>query len=73
MFNWIENDFNGDSISPVSFQILEGLQPGRNFTWSAIAQKKITKFLELNLNYNGRKAESSRTIHTGSVQLRAFF
>lgn len=72
-FNWFENDFEGNAFSPVSFQILEGLEPGRNFTWSAIAQKKLTKFLELNLNYNGRKSESSRTIHTGSVQLRAFF
>ncbi len=72
-FNWFENVFEGDVFSPVSFQILEGLEPGRNFTWNAIAQKKLTKFLELNLNYNGRKSESSRTIHTGSVQLRAFF
>jgi len=72
-FNWFENDFEGDAFSPVSFQILEGLEPGTNFTWSAIAQKKLTKFLELNLNYNGRKSESSKTIHTGSVQLRAFF
>ena len=72
-FNWFENDFTGNAFSPVSFQILEGLEPGRNFTWTAIAQKKLTKFLELNLNYNGRKSESSNVIHTGSVQLRAFF
>ncbi len=72
-FNWFENEFEGNSFSPVAFQILEGLEPGRNFTWNALAQKRITKFLELNLNYNGRKASSSKTIHTGNVQLRAFF
>jgi len=72
-FDWFENEFEGNAFSPVSFQILEGLEPGRNFTWNVLAQKKITKFLELNINYNGRKSENSKTIHTGNVQLRAFF
>ena len=72
-FDWFENEFEGNAFSPVAFQILEGLQPGTNFTWSLLAQKKITKFLELNLDYSGRKTRISKTIHTGSVQLRAFF
>ena len=45
----------------------------KNFTWSLIAQKKLTKFLDLNLNYLGRKTETSNTIHTGNIQLRAYF
>ena len=53
--------------------MLEGLQAGTNFTWSLIAQKKLTKYLDLNLNYFARKSESSRTIHTGTVQLKAYF
>jgi len=72
-FNFFSNDFIGNANTPVGFQILEGLQPGRNFTWSLLAQKKLTKFLDLNLNYLGRKTESSRTIHTGSIQLKAYF
>lgn len=72
-FNFFENDYTGNANTPVGFQILEGLQPGRNFTWSVIAQKKLTKFLDLNLNYFGRKTEASRTIHTGTVQLKAYF
>ena len=72
-FNFFSNDFSGNANTPVGFQLLEGLQPGRNLTWSLIAQKKLTKFLDLNVNYMGRTSESSRTIHTGSVQLRAFF
>ncbi|MBT8244125.1 MAG: hypothetical protein HKP48_11010 [Winogradskyella sp.] len=72
-FNYFENDYVGNANSPVAFQILEGLQPGRNFTWSLIAQKKLTKFLDLNLNYFGRKTETSKTIHTGTVQLKAYF
>lgn len=72
-FNYFENDFVGNPNSPVAYQILEGLQPGNNFTWSILAQKKLTKFLDLNLNYLGRKTETSNTIHTGSVQLKAYF
>ena len=71
--DWFENDFSGDAFSSVGYQLLEGLQPGTNFTWRILGQKKITKFLELNLDYTGRKAEESKTIHTGSIQLRAFF
>jgi len=72
-FNFFENSFDGISSSPVGFQMLEGLQPGKNFTWSLLAQKKLTKFLDLNLNYFGRKTETSKTIHTGNVQLKAYF
>ncbi|TCK65085.1 hypothetical protein DFQ05_2298 [Winogradskyella wandonensis] len=72
-FNYFQNDYVGNANTPVAFQILEGLQPGQNFTWSLIAQKKLTKFLDLNLNYFGRKTESSNTIHTGTVQLKAYF
>ncbi|ARV09980.1 hypothetical protein BTO05_10150 [Winogradskyella sp. PC-19] len=72
-FNYFQNDYLGNANTPVAFQILEGLQPGKNFTWSVIAQKKLTKFLDLNLNYFGRKTETSKTIHTGTVQLKAYF
>ena len=72
-FNLYQNTFDGNPNTPVSYQILEGLQPGKNFTWSLIVQKKLTKFLDLNLNYFGRKTETSKTIHTGTVQLKAYF
>jgi len=72
-FKYISNDFTGNPFSPVAYQLLEGLQPGTNFTWSVLLQKKITKFLDVNFSYFGRKSETSSTIHTGSVQLRAFF
>lgn len=72
-FNFFKNNYVGNANTPVAFQILEGLQPGKNFTWSLIAQKKLTKFLDLNLNYFGRKTEASKTIHTGTIQLKAYF
>lgn len=71
--NFFDNTFEGNTNTPISYQMLEGLQPGKNFTWSLLAQKKLTKFLDLNLNYFGRKTETSKTIHTGTVQLKAYF
>lgn len=67
------NDFKGNPNSPVGYQMLEGLQDGKNYTWSALYSQKLNSFLNLNLNYLGRKSENSKTIHTGSVQLRAIF
>lgn len=72
-FNYFANTYNGNPNTPVAYQILEGLQPGKNFTWSLLAQKKLTKFLDLNLNYFGRKTETSKVIHTGTIQLKAYF
>ena len=71
--NYFSNKFEGNQNSPVAYQMMEGLQPGKNFTWSLLAQKKLTQFLDLNVNYFGRKTESSNTIHTGTIQLKAYF
>lgn len=72
-FNYIKNDFSGSAFTPVAYQMMEGLQPDNNFTWSVFLQKKITDFLDLNLTYFGRKSENTSTVHTGNVQLRAYF
>ena len=72
-FNYINNDFTGNAYSPVAYQMLEGLQPGANLTWRLLLQKKITKFLDVNVSYYGRKSETFKAVHTGSVQLRAYF
>jgi hypothetical protein len=71
--NFFDNTFEGNANTPVSYQILEGLQPGKNFTWTLLAQKKLTTFLDVNFNYFGRKTETSKTIHTGTIQLKAYF
>ena len=68
-----ENEFNGSSYSPVAYQMLEGLQVGKNMTWRLMLQKNLTEYLDLSVNYQGRSNEETSTIHTGTVQLRAFF
>ena len=71
--SFYQNKFIGNEFSSVGFQMLEGLQTGQNLTWRLLLQKNLTNFLDINFNYQGRKSESSQTIHTGSVQLRAYF
>ena len=71
--NLFNNEFSGNSNSPVAFQMLEGLQPGKNYTWSLLFQRRLFSFLNLNISYFGRKSETSKTIHTGSVELKAHF
>lgn len=72
-FSMYSNSYNGNALSAVGFQMLEGLQPGKNQTWRLLLQKNLTQFLDLNINYQGRNSESSKIIHSGNVQLRAFF
>lgn len=72
-FSLYQNKFKGDDLSVVAFQMLEGLQKGQNLTWRLLIQRPLTQFLDINLNYQGRKSETSQTIHTGNVQLRAYF
>jgi len=71
--SFYQNKFNGNEFSAVGFQMLEGLQAGQNITWRLLLQKNITQFLDINFNYQGRKSETSQAIHTGNVQLRAYF
>lgn len=72
-FSLYQNKFSGNELSPVAYQMLEGLQAGQNLTWRLLLQKNLTQYLDVNLNYQGRKSETSKAIHTGSIQLRAFF
>lgn len=72
-YSLYNNDFTGNQLSPVAFQMLEGLQAGKNRTWRLLLQKNLTQYLDININYQGRKSDTSDTIHTGNVQLRAFF
>ncbi|MFO7829325.1 MAG: hypothetical protein R6V23_11925 [Bacteroidales bacterium] len=71
--NFINIDYNANSNTSLAYEMLEGLKPGNNATWNITLQRKLAGYLELNLLYNGRISEDVRAIHTGSIQLRAFF
>lgn len=72
-FNFINNVFIGEENTTVAFELLDALQPGINYTWNCSIQRTLANNLQLTLNYNGRDSDATRTIHTGGVQVRAFF
>ena len=72
-FTTFFNDFSGNPNSPVGYQMLEGLQEGTNYIWAFLWSKKLNSFLNVNLNYKGRKSLNSKTIHTGTINLKAVF
>ena len=62
---------SASTTSPVSYTILEGLLPGKNYLWSLDFTKKLGNSLELSLQYEGRKAGDTGIVHTGRAALRA--
>ena len=66
-------NYNGQSNSSIGFEMLEGLNSGNNLTWKLSLQKNMSNNVQLSITYNGRKSQNNRTIHTGGMQLRAFF
>lgn len=71
--SYIKIDYNANSNTSLAYEMLEGLKPGHNATWNITLQRKLAGYLEFNLLYNGRISEHIKAIHTGSIQLRAFF
>jgi hypothetical protein len=67
------NNKNSNMQSAVSYEMLEGLQNGNNILWNVGFQTNITEFLQLDLRYEGRSSEGVKVVHTGLMQLKAFF
>jgi hypothetical protein len=66
-------DFTGQQSTPVAFAMLEGLQNGTNYLWTLGYDRKLSRFLQLGLNYEGRKTGTAPIAHIGRAQLRAIF
>ena len=55
------------------FLLLESWRPGTNLRWTLDWMKRIGKTWEVNLQYEGRKPDGQRSIHTGRASVRAVF
>ena len=71
--NYILITYTASTNTSLAFEMLEGLKTGNNFTWGVSYQRKVAKNLQLNVTYNGRKSEDNNAIHSGGMELRAFF
>jgi len=72
-FDYVQIGFNGEENTSLAFEMLDGLKKGDNYTWSLFFQRNLSKNLALNVSYNGRKSKENPVIHSGGVQVRAFF
>lgn len=72
-FNYIYYSYNASTTGALAYEMLEGLMPGSNLTWSVSLQRQLSNGLQVNLTYNARKSPDVKIIHTGGIQLRAFF
>jgi hypothetical protein len=68
-FNRIE--FNGDVSSTLGYVMLEGLNKGKNYLWSFDLTKRLSSFIELTLQYEGRSSGTGPVVHLGRAQIRA--
>lgn len=72
-FNLIMIEYNSVPNTQISYEMLEGFQNGLNMTWGVSYQRNIARFLQLSVSYNGRSSEGSKVVHTGGMEVRAFF
>ncbi len=72
-FNFINIAYNGLTNTSLAFEMLNALQVGKNYTWGLSFQRNLANNMQLSVNYSGRQSEDAPTIHTGGVQVRAFF
>lgn len=72
-FKALNITYTGVQNSALGFEMLEALRPGINYTWNLGYQRSISRNLQLSFQYTGRKSEESKMIHSGGMELRAFF
>jgi len=73
MVRYVKIDFAGDPNTALGYEMLEALRPGNNLTWTINWQQRLGSGLQLSLNYDGRQAAASPTVHIGRVQVTALF
>jgi len=72
-FTLADIQYTGQSNTAVAFTMLEGLQNGKNFLWNLSLDRQLSKTVQMNLQYEGRKTGDNRVVHVGRAQVRAVF
>lgn len=66
-------NYTGAPNTPVQYAMLEGLQSGQNYLLNISFDRKLSSFIEMSLNYEGRKTGNTPLVNTGRAQVRAIF
>jgi hypothetical protein len=72
-FNNIDFRSQTTATTTVSYIMLDGLLPGKNYLWTLTFTKRLLNNLELNFQYDGRKPGTARTVHIGRASITALF
>jgi len=72
-FRLVNIVFNGDAASPLGYELMRGLLPGKNYTWNFVYQQRLSSNIQMDISYDGRKSEQSQIIHIGRVMARYLF
>ena len=70
-FTYSTISFPHATNTTVSYIMLDGLLPGKNYLWNLNLSKRLSNNLEINFEYEGRKPGSGKTVHLGRASLRA--
>jgi len=70
---YIRNDFKGNPLTPVSFKMLEALQPGHNVVSQVLYQKNLNSYLQMSLNTGFRFSKSAPPVYTGGIRFSMNF
>jgi hypothetical protein len=65
--------YSGSTTTPLGYELLRGFKPGVNATWEIRFRRRLSAYIELELNYNGRYLSTGEVIHNGGMQARAIF
>lgn len=71
--DYIQIAYNDDAASPVAYEMLNSLNKGENYTWELVYQRNLSSYIQMSINYNGRKTPGVNIVHIGGAQIRAFF
>ncbi|MEM6344192.1 MAG: hypothetical protein AAF927_09945 [Bacteroidota bacterium] len=63
----------GSTTSAAEYELREGLQPGLNAVWRLNLVWFVLSNVEMSLIYDGRISQKTSPLHSGRIQLRAFF
>lgn len=72
-FTFTDILYDGEANSGLGYAMLDGLQRGKNYLWMGGFQKRVSKSIEMNIEYEGRKPGTGNVIHTGRASVRAIF